>query len=208
KTAAAAEHLLRQVWAPAKERAAAERAELAAAARAEGANEPIAPWDWRYYAEKVRQRQYALDEAELKPHFVLANMICAAFAAATRLFGVSVVERPGCPVYHPDVRAFEVRDAAGKAIGLFLRDDFARPGKRSGAWMSSYREQQMLDGEILPIVVNNNNFSKGDPTLLSFDEARTLFHEFGHGLHGLLSHVRYPSQSGTAVRRDFVEFPL
>jgi peptidyl-dipeptidase Dcp len=207
KTPAAAEHLLRQVWAPAKERAAAERAELVASARADGANEPIAPWDWRYYAEKVRQRQYALDEAELKPYFVLDNMIRAAFAAATRLFGVSFVERPDCRVYHPDVRAFEVRDPAGKAIGLFLRDDFARPGKRSGAWMSSYREQQNLDGEVLPIVVNNNNFAKGDPILLSFDDARTLFHEFGHGLHGLLSRVRYPSQSGTAVRRDFVEFP-
>jgi peptidyl-dipeptidase Dcp len=207
KTPAAAEHLLRQVWAPAKERAAAERAELVASARADGANEPIAPWDWRYYAEKVRQRQYALDEAELKPYFVLDNMIRAAFAAAARLFGVSFVERPDCRVYHPDVRAFEVRDPAGKAIGLFLRDDFARPGKRSGAWMSSYREQQNLDGEVLPIVVNNNNFAKGDPILLSFDDARTLFHEFGHGLHGLLSRVRYPSQSGTAVRRDFVEFP-
>jgi peptidyl-dipeptidase Dcp len=207
KTPAAAEHLLRQVWAPAKERAAAERAELAAAALADGANEAIAPWDWRYYAEKVRQRKYALDEAELKPYFVLDNMIRAAFDAAARLFGVSFVERPDCPVYHPDVRAFEVRDAGGRAIGLFLRDDFARPGKRSGAWMSSYREQQNLDGEILPIVVNNNNFAKGDPLLLSFDDARTLFHEFGHGLHGLLSRVRYPSQSGTAVRRDFVEFP-
>jgi len=100
-----------------------------------------------------------------------------------------------------------VRDAADRPIGLFLHDNFARPGKHSGAWMSSYREQQSLDGEVLPIVVNNNNFSKGDPTLLSFDDARTLFHEFGHGLHGLLSRVRYPSQSGTAVRRDFVEFP-
>jgi peptidyl-dipeptidase Dcp len=100
-----------------------------------------------------------------------------------------------------------VRDETGRPIGLFLHDNFARPGKRSGAWMSSFREQQSLDGEVLPIVVNNNNFSKGDPTLLSFDDARTLFHEFGHGLHGLLSHVRYPSQSGTAVRRDFVEFP-
>jgi len=105
------------------------------------------------------------------------------------------------------VRAYEVRDAADRPIGLFLHDNFARPGKHSGAWMSSYREQQSLDGEVRPIVVNNNNFSKGDPTLLSFDDARTLFHEFGHGLHGLLSRVRYPSQSGTAVRRDFVEFP-
>ena len=207
KTPEAAAGLLRQVWEPAKRKAAAERAELAAAALQDGLNEPVMPWDWRYYAEKVRARQYALDEAELKPYFVLDHMIDAAFDTAGRLFGLRFVERADCAAYHPDVRAFEVRDADGRAIGLFLRDDFARPGKRSGAWMSSYREQQMLDGEVLPIVVNNNNFAKGEPTLLSFDDAHTLFHEFGHGLHGLLSRVRYPSQSGTAVRRDFVEFP-
>jgi peptidyl-dipeptidase Dcp len=168
---------------------------------------PLAPWDWRYYAEKVRQQKYALDEAELKPYFVLDDMVRAAFDTAGRLFGISFVARLDCPVYHPDVRAWEVRDPGGRPIGLFLHDNFARPGKHSGAWMSSYREQQTLDGDVLPIIVNNNNFAKGDPTLLSFDDARTLFHEFGHGLHGLLSRVRYPSQSGTAVRRDFVEFP-
>jgi len=180
---------------------------LSEAALADGLNEPIAAWDWRYYAEKVRQARYDIDEAAVKPYFVLDNIAAAAFETARRLFGVSFVERRDCPVYHPDVRAYEVRDESGRAIGLFLHDNFARPGKRSGAWMSSFREQQSLDGEVLPIVVNNNNFSKGDPTLLSFDDARTLFHEFGHGLHGLLSRVRYPSQSGTAVRRDFVEFP-
>jgi peptidyl-dipeptidase Dcp len=207
QTPEAAEGLLRQVWEPAKRKAAEERAELAAAAREDGLNEPIAPWDWRYYAEKVRQAKYAIDEAAVKPYFVLDNMIEAAFDAAGRLFGIGFVERHDCPTYHPDVRAYEVRDRADRPIGLFLHDNFARPGKRSGAWMSSYREQQMLDGEVLPVVVNNNNFAKGDPTLLSFDDAHTLFHEFGHGLHGLLSRVRYPSQSGTAVRRDFVEFP-
>ncbi|HVB15037.1 MAG TPA: M3 family metallopeptidase, partial [Stellaceae bacterium] len=207
KTPQAADDLLCQVWEPATRKAAEERVEIAAAALDDGVNEPIAPWDWRYYAEQVRARKYALDEAELKPYFMLDNMIGAAFDTAGQLFGVSFVERRDCPAYHPDVRAYEVRDAEGRAIGLFLRDDFARPGKHSGAWMSSYRDQQSLDGEILPIVVNNNNFSRGDPTLLSFDDARTLFHEFGHGLHGLLSRVRYPSQSGTAVRRDFVEFP-
>ena len=207
KTPAAAEALLSQVWEPAKRKAAAERAELAAAARADGLNEPIAPWDWRYYAEKVRQAKYAIDEAAVKPYFALDNMVEAAFAAAGHLFGLRFVERHDCPTYHPDVRAYEVRDRAGQPVGLFLHDNFARPGKRSGAWMSSYREQQSLDGEVLPVVVNNNNFSKGDPTLLSFDDAHTLFHEFGHGLHGLLSRVRYPSQSGTSVRRDFVEFP-
>ena len=207
KTPGAAEHLLEQVWAPAKRRAAAERDELAAAANADGLNEPLAPWDWRYYAEKVRAARYDLDESAVKPYFVLDSMVAALFATAGRLFGLGFARRPDCPVYHPDVRAYEVRGADGKVIGLFLHDNFARPGKRSGAWMSSYRDQESLDGEVLPIVVNNNNFSKGDPTLLSFDDARTLFHEFGHGLHGLLSHVRYRSQSGTAVRRDLVEFP-
>jgi peptidyl-dipeptidase Dcp len=207
KTPAAAEELLREVWAPAKLKAAEEREELAVAALADGLNQPLAPWDWRYYAEKVRQARYEIDEAAVKPYFVLDDMIAAAFDTAARLFGVIFAPRPDCPTYHPDVRAYEVRDATGGAIGLFLRDDFARPGKHSGAWMSSYRVQEALDGEVLPVVVNNNNFAKGDPTLLSFDDARTLFHEFGHGLHGLLSQVRYPSQSGTAVRRDFVEFP-
>jgi peptidyl-dipeptidase Dcp len=207
KTPGAAEHLLEQVWTPAKHRAAVERDELAAAANADGLNEPIAPWDWRYYAEKVRAAKYDFDEEEVKPYFVLDNMVAALFDSAGRLFGLSFVPRADCPVYHPDVRAYEVRNDTGQAIGLFLHDNYARPGKRSGAWMSSYRDQESLDGEVLPIVVNNNNFSKGDPTLLSFDDARTLFHEFGHGLHGLLSHVRYRSQSGTAVLRDFVEFP-
>ncbi|HML09595.1 MAG TPA: M3 family metallopeptidase [Stellaceae bacterium] len=207
KTPEAAEHLLEQVWTPAKHRAAEERAELAEAANADGLNAPLAPWDWRYYAEKVRAAKYDFDESAVKPYFVLDNMVAALFETAGRLFGLSFVPRSDCPVYHPDVRVYEVRVAGGKAIGLFLHDNFARPGKRSGAWMSSYRDQESLDGEVLPIVVNNNNFSKGDPTLLSFDDAKTLFHEFGHGLHGLLSHVRYRSQSGTSVRRDFVEFP-
>jgi len=207
KTPDAAERLLEQVWAPAKHRAAEERGELAEAANADGLNEPIAPWDWRYYAEKVRAEKYEFDESAIKPYFVLDNMVAALFETAGRLFGLSFTPRPDCPVYHPDVRAYEVCGADGKAIGLFLHDNFARSGKRSGAWMSSYRDQETLDGEVLPIVVNNNNFSKGDPTLLSFDDARTLFHEFGHGLHGLLSRVRYRSQSGTAVLRDFVEFP-
>jgi peptidyl-dipeptidase Dcp len=206
-TVAAVDRLLQQVWEPAKRKAAAERAELQALAREEGANAPIEPWDWRYYAEKVRRATYDLDEAELKPYFVLDNMVRAAFDTAGRLFGVSFAERTDLPVYHRDVRAYEVRDGAGRVMGLFLHDNFARPNKHSGAWMSSYRDQEAFDGEISPIVVNNNNFARGEPTLLSFDDARTLFHEFGHALHGLLSRVRYPSQSGTAVRRDFVEFP-
>jgi peptidyl-dipeptidase Dcp len=207
KSAAAAEQLLSQVWSPAKRKAAAERSELQALAREEGANAAIEPWDWRYYAERVRKAKYEIDEAEVKPYFVLDNMVRAAFDTARRLFGVTFEERTGLKLYHPDVRAYEVRDAAGRHVGLFLHDNFARSGKQSGAWMSSYQDQESFDGDIPPIVVNNNNFAKGEPTLLSFDDAETLFHEFGHGLHGLLSRTRYPSQSGTAVRRDFVEFP-
>ncbi len=212
KNAAAVEELLLRVWQPAKDKAAVERGALERAARADGLNEAIEPWDWRYYAEKVRRAEYDLDEAEVKPYFVLDNMIEAAFDAAGRLFGLSFAARPELPAYHSDVQVWEVRDRAGGPVGLFLHDNFARPGKRSGAWSSRLRDQYDLDGPTMPIVVNNNNFSRGDvagdePTLLSFDDARTLFHEFGHGLHGLLSRVRYRSQSGTAVRRDFVEFP-
>jgi peptidyl-dipeptidase Dcp len=207
KDVAAAERLLHEVWEPGKRKAAGERAELQECALADGLNAPIAPWDWRYYAEKVRRAKYEIDAAEVKPYFALDAMVRAAFATAERLFGVSFTERTDLPLYHPDVRAYEVRDGDGRTVGLFLHDNFARSGKRSGAWMGSYQDQESLDGEVLPIVVNNNNFAKDAPTLLSFDEAETLFHEFGHGLHGLLSRVRYPSQSGTAVRRDFVEFP-
>jgi peptidyl-dipeptidase Dcp len=207
QTVAAADGLLNRVWEPAKEAAAREHAALQKAARAEGLNEPIAAWDWRYYAEQVRRAEYALDEAEVKPYFALDDIARAAFATAERLFGVSFAERHDLPAYHADVRSYEVRDRAGRILGLFQQDNFARPGKRSGAWMSSLHVQESFAGEILPVVLNNNNFARGNPTLLSFAEATTLFHEFGHGLHGLLSRVRYPSQSGTAVRRDFVEFP-
>ncbi|HEX3498009.1 MAG TPA: M3 family metallopeptidase [Stellaceae bacterium] len=207
KSAAAVERLLSQVWEPAKRKAAIERGELQALAREEGMNAAIAPWDWRYYAERVRKAKYDIDEAEVKPYFVLDNMVRAAFDTAGRLFGVSFEERTGLKLYQPDVRAYEVRDAAGHHVGLFLHDNFARSGKQSGAWMSSYQDQESFDGEIAPIIVNNNNFAKGTPALLSFDDAETLFQEFGHGLHGLLSRTRYPSQSGTSVRRDFVEFP-
>jgi peptidyl-dipeptidase Dcp len=207
KTSAAVERLLSAVWEPAKEKARDERAAIESIARADGLNETIAPWDWRYYAEKVRQARYDLDEAEVRPYFVLDNMVRAGFETAGRLFGLTFVERMDVPVYHPDVRVWEVRDPAGAHVGLFLHDNFARPGKQSGAWSSRYRDQESSEGAVTPIVVNNNNFTRGEPTLLSFDDAKTLFHEFGHGLHALLSQVRYRSQSGTAVRRDFVEFP-
>jgi peptidyl-dipeptidase Dcp len=207
KDTAAVGRLLSQVWEPAKRKAVVERGELQALARGEGMNAAIAKWDWRYYAEKMRQARYAIDEAEVKPYFVLENMVRAAFDAAHRLFGVSLVERTGLPVYHPDVRVYEVLDESGGHMGIFLHDNFVRNGKQSGAWMSSFRDRESLDAEVYPIVVNNNNFAKATPTLLGFDEAETLFHEFGHALHGLLSRARYPSQSGTSVRRDFVEFP-
>jgi len=212
KTSAAAEQLLLQVWRPAKAKAREELAAIEAAARADGLNEAIEPWDWRYYAEKVRQAQYGLNEAEVKPYFALDNMVQAAFDTAGRLFGVAFRERNDIPAYHRDVRVWEVCDSNGGHVGLFLHDNFARSGKRSGAWSSRYRDQENMDQPVAPIVVNNNNFARGDmaagePTLLSFDDVKTLFHEFGHGLHSLLSRVRYPSQSGTAVRRDFVEFP-
>lgn len=210
KTPDAVRGLLTRVWGPAVERAREEAEKLAEVARAEGNNAAIAPWDWRHYAEKVRKRDHDLDETELKPYLRLDKIIEAAFDTATRLFGLRFEEKHGLPVYHPDVRVFEVSDAKGNHVGLFLGDYFARPSKRSGAWMSAFRSQHKLDGEVRPIIVNVMNFSKGadgEPALLTFDDARTLFHEFGHGLHGLLSDVTYPMISGTSVARDFVELP-
>lgn len=203
--------LLELVWNPAKARAAREAADLAALAQDEGENGPIRPWDWRHYAEKVRQKTYALDETVLKPYLQLDRIRQAAFDVAGKLFGLSFAERPELAGYHPDVRIFEVTEAAtGRHIGLFIGDYFARSSKRSGAWMSAFRGQRKLDGETRPIIVNVCNFAKpaeGKPALLSLDDARTLFHEFGHALHGLLSDVTYGSLAGTAVARDFVELP-
>lgn len=204
----AVQRLTDEVWHAGRRRAGEEAARLLAEAAQDGINDKIAPWDWRHYAERVRAAEYDLDEAQLKPYFELSRIQQAAFDTAGRLFGLSFTHRPDVPVYHPDVRVYDVADANGH-VGLFLADHFARPDKRSGAWMSSYRDQEAMPGEpaSAPIIVNNNNFARGTPTLLSFDDATTLFHEFGHALHGLLSRVRYPSQSGTSVRRDFVEFP-
>ena len=212
-TQGAVRRLLEQVWAPAKRRAAVELADLQALARARGEPEAIEPWDWRYYAEKVRLARYDLDEAAIKPYFALERMVQAAFDCAGRLFGLEFVAQPQVRAYHPDVQVYEVRSAAdGALVGLFLHDNHARPGKRSGAWMSALRWQSSASrhGQVLPVILNNNNFAKGapgEPTLLSFDDARTLFHEFGHGLHGLLSKVGYERLSGTQVLRDFVELP-
>jgi peptidyl-dipeptidase Dcp len=206
----AVRRLTGEVWTAGRRRAGEEAARLLAEAAQDGINHALEPWDWRHYAERVRQAEYDLDETRLKPYFELERIQQAAFETANRLFGLTFHPRTDIPLYHPDVRAYEVRDADGH-VGLFLADHFARPDKRSGAWMSSYRDQENLshlgDAPIAPIIVNNNNFARGTPTLLSFDDATTLFHEFGHALHGLLSQVRYPSQSGTSVRRDFVEFP-
>ncbi|MGQ0672994.1 MAG: M3 family metallopeptidase [Hyphomicrobium sp.] len=210
KTPAAVRDLLGQVWQPALKRAAEEKQALETQARAGGGNFKLAAWDWRYYAEKVRRERYELDEAELRPYLALDQMIAAAFDTASRLFGLSFTERHDVPRYHPDVRVWEVKDKSGEHVGLFLGDYFARPSKRSGAWMSSYRTQHKLGRGARPIIVNVMSFARGaegEPCLLSFDEASTLFHEFGHGLHGLLSDVTFPSIAGTDVSRDFVELP-
>jgi peptidyl-dipeptidase Dcp len=209
-TPAAVSELLQQVWPAAKARAEAERDALHAMALAHGETHGIDPWDWRYYAEKVRHARYGFDEAAVKPYFSLERMQAAAFDTAHRLFGITFTPMPDAPVYHPDVRAYEVRGRDGAPVGVFLADNYARPTKRGGAWMSVYRSQSAQDGGTLPIIVNNNNFaeaSPGEPTLLSADDVRTLFHEFGHGLHGLLSKVTYERLSGTSVLRDFVELP-
>ncbi len=213
RTQSAVMGLLDNVWQRALPAAERERAELVAEMKANGVDDALECWDWRYWAEKVKQKRFAIDDAEVKPYFALDRMVEAAFDCATRLFGVHFEPRHDLPVYHPDVKTYEVRTEGGQLVGVFLHDNFARPSKRSGAWMSSLREQSRnsSDGQsVAPIIVNNNNFAKsapGKPTLLSFDDVRTLFHEFGHGLHGLLSDVRYERLSGTNVLRDFVELP-
>ena len=205
--------LLDAVWAPALAALERERALLREAMARAGAGTDLQPWDWRFWAKQVRQAHFALDEAALKPYFALPNMVAAAFDCAHRLFGLRFTQRPDLAVYHADVDVYEVADDSGRPIGLFLHDNFSRPTKRSGAWMSSLAVQHRNAGDgraALPVVLNNNNFAKaaaGAPTLLSPDDVRTLFHEFGHGLHGLLSDVGYVRLSGTRVLRDFVELP-
>ena len=210
KTPEAARSLLERVWKPARARALADRDALQALITEEGGNFTLAPWDWRYYAEKLRQIRADFDDAAIKPYLTLDGMIAAAFDCAHRLFGLTFSERKDIPVWHPDMRVWEVKDASGKHQALFYGDYFARASKRSGAWMTSLRDQQKLDGDVAPLVLNICNFAKGaegQPSLLSPDDARTLFHEFGHGLHGMLSNVTYPSLSGTSVFTDFVELP-
>lgn len=215
KTPDAVNGLLTQVWDKAVARAREEEADLQALASAGGSNETIMPWDWRFYAEKLRAERFSFSESELKPYLQLEKIIDACFDVASRLFGITAVERKDVTGYHPDVRVFEIRNRDGGLVALFLGDYFARSSKRSGAWMSSFQSQHRLDlpngakGEI-GIIYNVCNFAKpaaGRPALLSLDDARTLFHEFGHALHGMLSNVTYPSVSGTGVSRDFVELP-
>lgn len=208
-TPEAALTLLEQVWWPARERALEERADIETRIAASGLDHDVMPWDWRYYTEQVRAERFDLDPSEVRPYFQLDNMIEAQFYVAERLFGVRFNEREDIATYHDDVRVWEVINADDEVIGLFFGDYFARSGKRGGAWMSSFRQQNGISGDI-PIIVNNCNYNRpadGEPALLSFTDASTLFHEFGHGLHGLLSNTEYPSLAGTSVDRDFVEFP-
>ena len=212
KTPARAVELMEAVWRPAVQRVREEVADMQALADAEHAGITIAPWDYRYYAEKVRKAKYDLDEAEVRPYLQLDRLRDGMFFVAERLFGLTFapVAEGVVPVFHPDVRVWEVRDRGGATVGLWYFDPYARTGKRSGAWMSDYRGQERLDGPVIPIVSNNCNFVKpppGEPALVSWDDATTLFHEFGHALHGLCSDVTYPSLAGTRVARDYVELP-
>ena len=208
KTPDAAMGLLRQVWTPAVARAREEIADMQSIAVAEGSNEPIEAWDYRYFAEKLRKAKYDLSDDEVKPYLQLSKLRDGMFWAAGQLYGLTFKQVTDMPVYHPDVDVFEV-SKDGHRVGLWYFDLYARPGKNSGAWMSEYRTQQKL-GEVTPIISNNSNFmpaAPGEPVLISWTDAVTLFHEFGHGLHGLNSSVTYPSLAGTSVVRDFVELP-
>jgi len=210
KTPDAAMQLLTAVWGPAKSRVSEEVAEMEDLSSAEGSNVPIAPWDYRYWGEKVRKAKYDLDTGEVKPYLQLSRMLEGMFWAAGQLFGLTFEPVSDLPVYHPDVTAYEVTKA-GQRIGLWYFDPYARAGKSSGAWMNEYRTQERLGGvATTPVISNNENFippKPGEPCLISWTDAVTLFHEFGHGLHGLNSNVTYPSLAGTAVLRDFVELP-
>ncbi|KQT52719.1 peptidase M3 [Aureimonas sp. Leaf454] len=210
KSPGAVRTLLEEVWDKARERALRDAEALKRIAIAGGDHEPLAPSDWRFYAEKRRRTEFAFDDAALKPYFQLEHMIEAAFDVANRLFGLTFERLPEATAWHPDVRVWTVTGAGGRKVGTFLGDYFARPSKRSGAWMSALRRQHGLDGGQTPVIYNVMNFAKpadGQTALLSVDEAKTLFHEFGHALHGLLSAVTWPSLAGTSVARDFVELP-
>jgi peptidyl-dipeptidase Dcp len=202
--------LMEAVWKPAAAQVKADVAEMQSLAEKEGATFKIAPWDYRFYAEKVRKAKYDLDLSEVKPYMQLDKMREGMFWAAGQLYGLTFTKLQGIEVQHPDVTVYEVKNAKGQHVGLWYFDPFAREGKRSGAWMNEYRTQNRMDAATSPIVSNNSNFVKGapgEPVLISWDDARTLFHEFGHALHGLQSNVTYTSLAGTNTARDFVEFP-
>jgi len=211
KTPERAMDLMMAVWKPAVQRVHEEVADMQALVAKEGSTFQIAPWDYRYYMERVRKAKYDLDQNEVKPYLQLDKLREAIHWVAGELFNFKFTPAPNVPVAHPDIKVWEVSDkTTGKHIGLWYFDPFARPGKRSGAWMNAYRSQERVNGEITTIVSNNANFVKGkpgEPLLISWDDASTMFHEFGHALHGLNSNVTYPSLSGTAVARDYVEFP-
>ncbi len=205
KTPEAVRALLMRVWAPARAKALGDAAVLEAMLTKDGAKGPLEPWDWRFYSEQRRRAEHDLDEAALKPYLSLDAMLAAQFDCASRLFGLEFKEL-SLPLYHADARVWEV-SRGGALVAIFIGDYFARGSKRSGAWCSTFREQDRMDGDVRPVVVNVCNFAKGEPCLLSYDDARTLFHEFGHALHQMLSNVTYRFISGTNVARDFVELP-
>ena len=210
KTPRAALDLMMKIWPKARERVHQEVADMQAIADQEGAGHSIEAWDYHYYAERVRKQKYDLDFGEVKLYLQLDKLIEAMLWCSTQLFGVEFHENDAVPKFHEDVRVWEARHPDGRHVGVFYLDPYAREGKRSGAWMMDYRPQSNLDSPVTPLVSNTSNFVKatgGEPVLISWDDAETLFHEFGHGLHGLLSSVEYPSQSGTSVTRDYVEFP-
>lgn len=209
KTPDNANALMTKVWTPAVAKFKEEVAEAQELANSEGAKFKLAAWDFRHYAEKVRKAKYDLDQTEVTQYLQLDKMVEAIFFSANKVFGLDFKKLSGIPVYHPDMTVYEVT-RGGKHVGLFYFDPFARPGKRSGAWMNEYRTQERFKTNVTPIVSNNCNYVKGkpgEPVLISWDDANTLFHEFGHALHGLLANTTYPSVAGTSVKRDFVEFP-
>jgi peptidyl-dipeptidase Dcp len=203
--------LLDKLWTPALKRSIQEKEEMQAIINKEGNSFELQPWDWWYYADKLKMAKYNMDEEELRPYFKLENVIDGVFGLATRLWGIQFEERDDIPKYHPDVKTFEVKESDGSHIGILYTDYFPRESKRAGAWMDAFQKQYKKDGKMIyPIIYNVGNFSKptGDkPALISLDEVHTLFHEFGHALHGLLSDCTYESISGTDTPRDFVEFP-
>lgn len=211
KTPEAVYKFLDQVWQPALKKAKEEAAELQKLIQAEGHNFKLQPWDWWYYAEKLRKQKYALDEEMLRPYFKLENVINGVFLLANKLYGLQFVERKDIPVYHPDVRVFEVKEADGTHVGILYTDYFPRASKGAGAWMNAIRDEYKIDGKkITPLILNCGNFTKptpDQPSLLTLEEVTTLFHEFGHALHGLLSECTYLRLTGTNVARDFVELP-